>query len=79
MTIPVEWVKHARELQPAPFLGDKPGIPVIRVDALRKWLNLAEDDLQNGLSSEASFGYRQALNDLLAQLPEGESSPSIGR
>lgn len=77
MNLTVEWV-HFGDFMQGPGLSDDYK-PVIRVDALRKWLNLAEDDLQNGLSSEASFGYRQALNDLLAQLPEGESSPSIGR
>lgn len=65
MNLTVEWVKNDRELQPAPFLGNTPGIPVIRVATLRRWL---EHERKMSVFNEER-GYVQ-IDDLLAQLPE---------
>lgn len=59
MILPVEWTcKDNLETQAEAIAvyGDEP-IPVIRVDALRRWI-----DQQNR--------YTTGLDDLLAQLPE---------
>ena len=68
MNLTVEWVDKETRFRPAvAYRGEH--IPIIRVDALRRWITRANQDAENGLSLEAAFGYRAAINDLLAQLP----------
>lgn len=66
MNLTVEWVKYDRELQPAPFLGDMPGIPIIRVATLRAWL-LAEHEEASDVGKREAAAF---ISYLLAQLPE---------
>lgn len=75
MTLTVEWVYETYETPHNHIFSGRTGerilpIPVIRVATLRRWLAKAKQESENGLSPDAAFGYRQALNDLLAQLPE---------
>lgn len=65
MSLTVEWVsKHSLYKEPWKDLQE---IPVIRVDALRRWL---EEQRDKELRLLGRTQYVIALIDLLAQLPE---------
>lgn len=74
MNLTVEWVGKSYLLCRKQRTSGQSRIPVIRVDALRRWL---EHERELSVFNEER-GYVQ-IDDLLAKLPEGESSPSIGR
>lgn len=65
MNLTVEWVsKHSLNKEPWKDLQE---IPVIRIDALRRWLVETRD---KELRLLGRTQYAVALIDLLAQLPE---------